>query len=206
MRTNPSLLTDSFTLNKSLDVKCIFVQSLELYIKSGYWWSTETFFCSSINVCGLISGDLRETTISNLEEEWEISNSAKIFLVRLPVPTGSSQKKEDLTLKRLCWILVHQRQGKTLLDAWNFDQFYSDCKIKWNWVTSIFSKAKKIQKKGALATSLHKKWSFPLRISSVNVTKFAGNCEFGHIYWKKLLMRNFTFWALLAVSFMGRYN
>ena len=31
---------------------------------------------------------------------------------------------------------------------------------------------------------LHKKWSFPLRISSVNVTKSAGNCGFGHIYWR----------------------
>ena len=30
--------------------------------------------------------------------------------------------------------------------------------------------------------SLHKKLSLPLRISSVNVTKFAGNCGFGHIY------------------------
>ena len=27
-----------------------------------------------------------------------------------------------------------------------------------------------------------KKWSFPLRISSENVTKSAGNCGFGHIY------------------------
>ena len=30
---------------------------------------------------------------------------------------------------------------------------------------------------------MHKKWSFPLRISSVNVTKSAVSCEFGHIYW-----------------------
>ena len=30
--------------------------------------------------------------------------------------------------------------------------------------------------------ALHKKWSFPLRISAVNVTKSAGNCAFGHIY------------------------
>ena len=29
-----------------------------------------------------------------------------------------------------------------------------------------------------------KKWSFPLRISSVNVTKSAGNCRLGHIYWR----------------------
>ena len=30
--------------------------------------------------------------------------------------------------------------------------------------------------------SLHKKWSFSLSISSVNVTKSARNCRFGHIY------------------------
>ena len=34
---------------------------------------------------------------------------------------------------------------------------------------------------GILLPSLHKKWSFPSRISSVNVTKPA-NCGFGHIY------------------------
>ena len=32
--------------------------------------------------------------------------------------------------------------------------------------------------------TLHKKWSFLLRISSVNVTKSTGKCEFGHIYWR----------------------
>ena len=31
---------------------------------------------------------------------------------------------------------------------------------------------------------LHKKWSFPLRIFSVNVIKSVGNCGFGHIYWR----------------------
>ena len=28
-----------------------------------------------------------------------------------------------------------------------------------------------------------KQWSFLLSISSVNVTKFAVSCGFGHIYW-----------------------
>ena len=32
--------------------------------------------------------------------------------------------------------------------------------------------------------TLHKKWIFPLRISSVNVTKSTGNCGFGHIFWR----------------------
>ena len=31
---------------------------------------------------------------------------------------------------------------------------------------------------------LHKKWSFPLTISSVNVTKSTVSCGFGHIYWR----------------------
>ena len=31
---------------------------------------------------------------------------------------------------------------------------------------------------------LHRKWSFPLRISTVNVTKFTVSCGFGHIYWR----------------------
>ena len=34
--------------------------------------------------------------------------------------------------------------------------------------------------------SLHKKWSFSLRISSINVTKYAVSCRFGHIYWRNL--------------------
>ena len=32
--------------------------------------------------------------------------------------------------------------------------------------------------------TLHKEMKLSLRISSVNVTKFAGNCGFGHIYWR----------------------
>ena len=32
--------------------------------------------------------------------------------------------------------------------------------------------------------ALHKKWSIPLRISSVNVTQSTGNGGFGHIYWR----------------------
>ena len=37
--------------------------------------------------------------------------------------------------------------------------------------------------KSVFSVALHKKGSFPIRISLVNVTKSAGNCGFGHIYW-----------------------
>ena len=35
-----------------------------------------------------------------------------------------------------------------------------------------------------ICITLRRKWSFPLRISSVNVTKSAGNCGFGQVYWR----------------------
>ena len=41
------------------------------------------------------------------------------------------------------------------------------------------------QASSLLLITLHKEWSFPLRISSVNVTKSAVSCGFGHIYWRK---------------------
>ena len=52
--------------------------------------------------------------------------------------------------------------------------------------------------------SLHKKWSFPLRIYSGNVTISAVFCLFGHIYWRNSLWRTsffvqyfFLFWKIL---------
>ena len=42
-------------------------------------------------------------------------------------------------------------------------------------------------------STLHKKWSFSLRISSVNVTKFKRNCSCGHIYWKSPWWNNSFF-------------
>ena len=38
---------------------------------------------------------------------------------------------------------------------------------------------------------LRKRWSFPFGISSVNVTKSAGNCGFGHIYWRNPQWKTF---------------
>ena len=35
-----------------------------------------------------------------------------------------------------------------------------------------------------LSVTLHKKWTFSVRISPVNVAKSAENCGFGHIYWR----------------------
>ena len=48
-----------------------------------------------------------------------------------------------------------------------------------------------------LHLSLHKKWNFRLRISSLNVTKSAGNCGFGHIYWRNPLRKSSFFMQCL---------
>ena len=41
--------------------------------------------------------------------------------------------------------------------------------------------------------TLHKKWSFPLKISYANVTKPAATWEFGHIYWRHLKQKTSFF-------------
>ena len=68
---------------------------------------------------------------------------------------------------------------------------------------------------------IQKKWSFSLRIYSVNVTKFARNYSFGHIYWwnhywktsffvkcgkKRVEMDNFSHVNVIALThhFPGR--
>ena len=40
---------------------------------------------------------------------------------------------------------------------------------------------------------MHKRWSFPLRISSANLTKSVGKCRFGHIYWRNLYWKTLFF-------------
>ena len=51
---------------------------------------------------------------------------------------------------------------------------------------------------------LHKKWSFPLRISAINVTKSGVFCRFGHIYWRNLSWKTsfFVQWQLIMSDFL----
>ena len=55
----------------------------------------------------------------------------------------------------------------------------------------------------ASTTHIHctKKWSFPLRISSVNVTKSAVSYGFGHIYWRNPYWKTpfFVQWQILKI-------
>ena len=53
--------------------------------------------------------------------------------------------------------------------------------------------------------TLHKKWSFPLRISSVNVTKSTVSFGFGYILLKKSLMANFISCAVQETIFLVKF-
>ena len=69
-------------------------------------------------------------------------------------------------------------------------------KVFWQWFSSLFSEIVFMIEfqvaeyccmsplKSAQKYPLHKKWSFLLRISSLNATKSTGNCGFCHIYWR----------------------
>ena len=58
--------------------------------------------------------------------------------------------------------------------------------------------------------ALHKKWSFPLRISSVNVTKSAGNCRNDRSkHFSNILRYNFSFHVketLFFIQFHSQFN
>ena len=61
---------------------------------------------------------------------------------------------------------------------------------------------------GTLLSALHKKLSFPSGIFAVNVTKFVGNCGFGHTSWTILSGRGRTklnnfFLNILRISYIS---
>ena len=69
--------------------------------------------------------------------------------------------------------------------------FYKTCNTNWmKWVNNIRERNAiwinpfSANSKKYTNTHCTKKWSFPLRISSVIVTKSAVNCGIGHIYWR----------------------
>ena len=94
-----------------------------------------------------------------------------------------SLKISQYSQKNTCWSLFIKVAG---LQACNFIKK----RLQWRCFPANivdFSKTpilKNICKRLLLHLTLHKKWSFLLRISSVNVTKSADFCGFGHIYWR----------------------
>ena len=57
--------------------------------------------------------------------------------------------------------------------------------VAWNWLLSTESTCVLTETLSPV-TITAQKWTFPLRNSSINVTKSAWNFGFGHIYWRNL--------------------
>ena len=67
--------------------------------------------------------------------------------------------------------------------SWKFSW---ECFYKYLWTATFDHTLYNLAIPVFFQKSLHKKWTFLLRISSVNVTKSSGNCGFVHIYWRNL--------------------
>ena len=70
------------------------------------------------------------------------------------------------------------RQGQNVFPRL---QDHNQSFISWR---DIFNILKSLRKSGLVNSALRKKWSFLLRISSLNVTKSAVSCGYGPIYWR----------------------
>ena len=115
----------------------------------------------------------------------------------------SMETKVQLPKTFLCtrnkWVMTQEPHfvGELIRTTYIFSAHFN-FSGKWNesiWLNSQndFSKLRNIKINSFkslcksmdwFTISVHKKWSFPLRISSVNVTKSAVSCWFGHIYWR----------------------
>ena len=82
---------------------------------------------------------------------------------------------------------IQVKAGKTITKESPGSLSWSYFSVKhWLSLFILFSSCSITTSRMSQQHYLHKKWSFPLRIYPVNVTRFAGNCGFGHIYWRNL--------------------
>ena len=87
--------------------------------------------------------------------------------------------------------------------------FSFPCSLCCNTLKYLEMKGEMVQ----LKYTLHKKWSFPLRILSVNVTKSAVSCEFGNSYWRNpkwktsfVVQWNFLIRESCSTAFYSQYS
>ena len=73
---------------------------------------------------------------------------------------------EDALEGQILLDFVMTKTGNRFMVLLDFGYNLQHCSAKGSWYT------------------LHKKWSFLLKIFPVHTTKFASSCVFGHIYWR----------------------
>ena len=100
-------------------------------------------------------------------------------------------QNENLTTKII--LRLHLFDYENINHVWSVKSVNQPKINKWNLdMTHIQICSQSLKKSSRFHwQTLHKKWSFPSRISSVNETKSAVSCGFGHIYWRNLRWKTF---------------
>ena len=143
--------------------------------------------------------------------------NTEFFLVRIQSECGKIRTRKNSTYRYFSRSATHIKIWITGQQKWLSRQFFcgrslnalcENCPESELFLVCIFSIrtlygkiwTRKNSKFGNLSRSdlLHKKKSFLLRLSSVNMTKSAENCGFGHIYWRNP-SRKTTFFCAVTV-------
>ena len=133
------------------------------------------------------------------EKSFLIENESKLDIILFWKKSIKSLKRMEVLCKPCCHLLLHKTilENSTIyrnISMWNnFPKQYHTLNLVFGFLQSpnisniLYKSIMMIKAFRCLPKSeaaLHKKWSFPLRMSSVNVTKSAVSCGFGHIYWR----------------------
>ena len=122
-------------------------------------------------------------------EKWNLEPTSKIeYLENGKIWTKTPFKKFALWENHL--LLITQ---KTFWHQFQLKIIFAVSNMIWYWWKLLCE-----------VVTPHKKWSFPLRNSSVNVTKSAASCRFFHIYWRNLLWKtSFKSWYSSLCKSLG---
>ena len=135
------------------------------------------FFGKFDVLCFLETPVFRFTVFFCLITDEETVNKVMSYLAR----STSSAVKSPLATAAICPTAAFNTCKQ---------RFRNFLKINTSWVTDLNGFAKEFFTRKFHwyppfeERPLHKNWRFSLRISSVNVTKSAVSCGFGHIYWR----------------------
>ena len=102
------------------------------------------------------------------------------------------QNSENTYMNYAWWMQQHETLSSIRITSFDSIPIWLLNKKYFEWYYFLYQ---------ALSQFTVQKISFPLRISSVNVTKSSGNCGFGHILLKKFFMENFIFCAMIIFKF-----
>ena len=131
----------------------------------------ETNFCEKFGLLHLQLVNKYKKSMIKIDIFFSSAHLAFLFLIKLPLlRTDIIDVHEKMTTFVTSFRTLHPQKLTT-------DLLFKNNRVR-KYVTNFKAPIP------FLCGPLHKKWSFPLMISSENITKSTGNCWFGYIYWR----------------------